>query len=346
MPRTRAKRTPKSERTTKPQGDPAATLLHELGELIEIVCNRAHAPDGAVVLLGVWALPRTIDQKALDDPQYLGDAIVRTRKAQVLFGQTPTLPAILDEIESAFVAKDWWRAYRQVDGAVRILRKVASAATKDAFPYPAVEVWKDQRIVAAIPPADGAIQRFSDFVFDALYLLFQVHLAAWKPSNAVRWACCELVWNAGPQVFEIAAKQEAKALGLDLSVIDDLFDAFRNASSPKVTSLAEYVSLRERADLLRGKLLTDVAALSTADLPRVRHQDSPGSPTPPEGEWLIETSLADIANRLGNIDPRSAKKMLMVYGLKRGGNRQRWTVRLDGMPKNFRDKLTEGRQQN
>lgn len=63
----------------------------------------------------------------------------------------------------------------------------------------------------------------------------------------------------------------------------------------------------------------------------------------PEGEWLIPTSLAKIANRLGNVASKKAKSILKPYGLRRhGANRQLWTVRLDRMSPNMRARLEAG----
>lgn len=65
--------------------------------------------------------------------------------------------------------------------------------------------------------------------------------------------------------------------------------------------------------------------------------DSSGS----DEVWLFPPlPLADIANRLGNITTRKAKGLLTLYGLKNNGNRQLWTVRLDQMPPDIRERLT------
>lgn len=55
--------------------------------------------------------------------------------------------------------------------------------------------------------------------------------------------------------------------------------------------------------------------------------------------WLRPMSLADLANRLGNITTDKARTILKEYGLKNAGNRQTWTVRLDTMPANLRARL-------
>lgn len=81
-----------------------------------------------------------------------------------------------------------------------------------------------------------------------------------------------------------------------------------------------------------------VAVEDTAGNPGSRSEPSP--PLPPEGEWHPGFSLADAANRLGNVGRGKAKTILTPYGLRQSGNRQTWTVRLDAMPKNLRDKLT------
>jgi hypothetical protein len=60
-------------------------------------------------------------------------------------------------------------------------------------------------------------------------------------------------------------------------------------------------------------------------------------------QWLIPTTLADLANRLGNIGTKKARTILKPYGLKACGNRQSFSVRLDGMPTNIRTKLEQGR---
>jgi hypothetical protein len=59
-----------------------------------------------------------------------------------------------------------------------------------------------------------------------------------------------------------------------------------------------------------------------------------------DGQWLIPTSLADLANRLANMSVRKVKSYLKQYGLKEAGNRQLWTVRLDLLPSNVREQLT------
>lgn len=74
----------------------------------------------------------------------------------------------------------------------------------------------------------------------------------------------------------------------------------------------------------------------------------PAKPTPPappmEGNWLIPTTLADMANRLGNVGTKKLRTMLLPYQLRQHGeNRQLWTVRLDDMPTNIREKLERGR---
>lgn len=59
------------------------------------------------------------------------------------------------------------------------------------------------------------------------------------------------------------------------------------------------------------------------------------------GEWLTPPmTLTNMANRLGNCDPRKVKSILRPYGLRTAGNRQLWTVRLDIMPPNQAKKLT------
>ncbi|HOA75965.1 MAG TPA: hypothetical protein PL151_19535 [Phycisphaerae bacterium] len=61
--------------------------------------------------------------------------------------------------------------------------------------------------------------------------------------------------------------------------------------------------------------------------------DSHLGPRQTAGDWLTPPiSLADMANRLGNIGRRKARSTLKQYGLKPAGNRQLWTVRLDEMP--------------
>lgn len=57
--------------------------------------------------------------------------------------------------------------------------------------------------------------------------------------------------------------------------------------------------------------------------------------------WLVPTSLADLANRLNNTTTDNAKAILRPYGLKMVGNRQKWTVRLDGMPSNIRTMIDQ-----
>ena len=59
-------------------------------------------------------------------------------------------------------------------------------------------------------------------------------------------------------------------------------------------------------------------------------------------DWSQPMSLADLANRLDNITPKKAKTLLKPYGLRHEppGNRQSWTVRLDMMPGDMREKLT------
>jgi hypothetical protein len=59
--------------------------------------------------------------------------------------------------------------------------------------------------------------------------------------------------------------------------------------------------------------------------------------------WLPATSLADLANRLGNVGIKKVKTMMKPYQLRMVGNRQSWTVRLDDMPANIRAKLEQGR---
>jgi len=72
----------------------------------------------------------------------------------------------------------------------------------------------------------------------------------------------------------------------------------------------------------------------------------PGKATtmPSAGDWLMATTLADMANRLGNVGIKKARTMLKGYDLKQAGNRQSFTCRLDTMPPNMRAKLEQGRQ--
>lgn len=61
--------------------------------------------------------------------------------------------------------------------------------------------------------------------------------------------------------------------------------------------------------------------------------ERPGAKTPAavDGDWLTPMPLVELANRLGNIGTRKARSILKPHGLKNAGNRQLWTVRLDGM---------------
>jgi hypothetical protein len=57
-------------------------------------------------------------------------------------------------------------------------------------------------------------------------------------------------------------------------------------------------------------------------------------------DWLTPPlSLADLANRLGNIGTKKTKTVLKLYQLKNAGNRQLWTVCFDSMPPNMRAKI-------
>ena len=64
---------------------------------------------------------------------------------------------------------------------------------------------------------------------------------------------------------------------------------------------------------------------------------------PPEGECSDPMSLTEMANRLGNMDPRKFKALAeKEWGLKRL-SRQKWQVRLDKMDKRTRHKIEHGR---
>lgn len=62
----------------------------------------------------------------------------------------------------------------------------------------------------------------------------------------------------------------------------------------------------------------------------------------PAGDWLPGLSLKEMAERLNLPTREKVKVLLGQYGLKPvGDNRQMWTVRLDIMPRNYRQMLTK-----
>ncbi len=102
---------------------------------------------------------------------------------------------------------------------------------------------------------------------------------------------------------------------------------------------------RETVELVGRLSPQHDARQPTEDTPPILDRDDErqgqsSTPTPNEVErWLIPTTLTDMANRLGNVSSMKVKTILHYYGLKHAGNRQAWTVRLDKMPSNFREKL-------
>lgn len=60
------------------------------------------------------------------------------------------------------------------------------------------------------------------------------------------------------------------------------------------------------------------------------------------GIWSLPMSMAEIANRLGNMCPDAARRLLVASGLIRI-SRKRWRVRLDTLDLTLRHRIETGR---
>lgn len=68
--------------------------------------------------------------------------------------------------------------------------------------------------------------------------------------------------------------------------------------------------------------------------------DAWDEPLDKQGDWLFPAvSLTELAVRLGNIDPRTARKQLRPFCLRQYGSRQKWTVDLTSMGNDLRRKV-------
>mgnify|MGYP000857586188 CR=1 FL=1 len=118
---------------------------------------------------------------------------------------------------------------------------------------------------------------------------------------------------------------------------DDAFNSFKDDAQTFFSLLDEYVNG------VKDWALENPQARGSSSEVEVREHVTPAklhsADDEEPGNWLPATSMADLANRLGNVGIKKARTTLKQYGLKQAGNRQAWTVCLDGMPKNIREQL-------
>jgi hypothetical protein len=89
-----------------------------------------------------------------------------------------------------------------------------------------------------------------------------------------------------------------------------------------------------------SKMLTQHATQDAMDeVVPSKHKNPKDFPPPREGELSQPLSLAEIARRTGQSDPRKAKVLLDQYGLRQTLNRQNWTVELTKLPPDLRKRL-------
>jgi hypothetical protein len=64
--------------------------------------------------------------------------------------------------------------------------------------------------------------------------------------------------------------------------------------------------------------------------------------SPLQGTWSLPMSMAEIANRLGNMTPDAARRLLARTGIVRI-SRKKWRVRLDTLDRTLRHRVETGR---
>jgi hypothetical protein len=158
-----------------------------------------------------------------------------------------------------------------------------------------------------------------------------------------KWLNLDRVFRPFPLVFRPTQEGTKADSGGDGAL--EIVDRYRGQAR---TELAAEVQRRpEAARIELHKVATATAAVSPKPEtePKGGNEAGGGDGAPrAHEEWSIPMPLADLANRLDNMEYRKAKAFLMQYKLRGAGNRQSWQIRLDLMPPNLRQKIEQKQQ--